>query len=402
MEPPVETGAAPAAARRPPIRIASVLTAIILTGLCLWLGLRTIGVWLLLFVSTLLALYLGAAADFLHHRTRLPRPIAFWTSVVLSLGMGVGLVALLVPPVIQQTQQLAGLLPATVKSLQGSIEELAARFPSLSRVWAPVQQNLLASLSDQLSGLMHGLLPHVVSVLEAVATVLSVVVMALYLAIEPLVYREWAVALFPPAHRDLVRDVATDLAAKLRDYIIAQLTTMLILGALTALGLRLIGVPYWLTFGVLSAAAAIVPVYGVMVSTTIPAVFVLGQPNGGVRALIVLGLGVLAHVVEGNIISPNIMAKRIDLPPVLTMMAVLIFGALLGPVGLLVAVPLLVTLMVLINRLLVSRVYEGHGFRRPARNRPMIVRVPAAGLVAYPDDGGPDLVALGETAAATR
>ncbi len=404
MATPVENGAAaPAAAeRRPPLRIAPVLTAIVLTGLLLWLGWRTVEVWLLLFVSALLALYLGAVADLLHRRARLPRPLAFWIGVVVSLGMAVGLVALLVPPVIQQTQQLASILPASVRSLEGSIQELAVRFPSLSKVWAPVQQNLLASLSDQLSGLAHGLLPHVVSVLEAVATVLSVAVMALYLAIEPLVYREWAVALFPPAHRDLVRDVATDLAAKLREYIVAQLTTMLILGALTALGLRLIGVPYWLTFGVLSAAAAIVPVYGVMVSTTIPAIFVLGQPNGGVRALVVLGLGVLCHVVEGNIISPNIMAKRIDLPPVLTMMAVLIFGALLGPVGLLVAVPLLVTVMVLIHRLLVTRVYEGRGFRRPGRNRPMVVRVPAAGIVDYPADGGPDLVALGEATAAAR
>jgi predicted PurR-regulated permease PerM len=296
-------------------------------------------------------------------------------------------VALLVPPVVEQTQQLIGILPSSIRAGQHAIEGLVARFPSLATFWASAQQNLLSSLTEQASGLFNGLLPRVFGVLELVATVLSVVVMAIYLAIEPAVYREWVVALFPPQHRELVRDVTSDLGVKLRNYIVAQLLTMIILGALTAIGLRLIGVPYWLTFGVFSAAAAIVPVYGVMLSTSVPALFVLGEPNGLIRALIVLGLGVL------------ILSKRIDLPPVLTMMAVLIFGSLLGPVGLLVAVPLLVAIMVLVQRLLVNRVYEGHGFRRPTADRPLVLRVPATdGIVSVPEDGVPDLIAIAEAA----
>jgi predicted PurR-regulated permease PerM len=396
-------GVAPRSVAPPPARgrIGPVLTAVVLTGLLLWIGLRTASIWLLLFVSVLLALYLGAVADYLHHRFRLNRRFAFWLGVVASLGIGVGVVALLVPPVVEQTQQLISILPSSIRAGQHAIEGLVARFPSLATYWAPVQQNLLSSLTEQASGLFNGLLPRVFGVLELVATLLSVAVMAIYLAIEPAVYREWMVALFPPQHRELVRDVTTDLGVKLRNYIVAQLLTMIILGALTAIGLRVIGVPYWLTFGVFSAAAAIVPVYGVMLSTSVPALFVLGEPNGLIRAFIVLGLGVLIHVIEGNLVSPNIMSKRVDLPPVLTMMAVLIFGSLLGPVGLLVAVPLLVAIMVLVQRLLVNRVYEGHGFRRPTTDRPLVLRVPATdGIVSVPDDGIPDLIAIAE--AATR
>ena len=379
-------------------RIGPVLTAVVLTGLLLWLGIKTASIWLLLFMSSLLALYLGAVADYLHRRLGLNRRVAFWLGVVLSLGMGVGLVALLVPPVVEQTQQLISILPSTVRSGQHEIEGLVARFPSLATYWAPIQQNLLSSLTEQASGVVNSVLPRVFGVLEVVATLFSVIVMAIYLAIEPAIYREWVVALFPPQHRDLVRDVASDLGMKLRDYIVAQLLTMFILGALTAIGLRLIGVPYWLTFGVFSAFAAIVPVYGVMVSTSVPALFVLGEPNGPIRALIVLGLGVLIHVIEGNVVSPNIMSKRVDLPPVLTMMAVLIFGYLLGPVGLLVAVPLLVAIMVLVQRLLVNRVYEGHGFRQPTSDRPLVIRVPVMeGVVSLPEDGVPDLIAIAES-----
>ena len=380
------------------MRVGPTLTIVVLTGLLLYLGIRTSGVWLLLFMAVLLALYLGAVADYVHRRTRLPRPVAFWLGVIVTLGMGIGLVALLVPPVIEQTQQLVSVLPSTIGALRDALQDLSVRFPSLRGAWVSVQENVLSGLSAQLSGLLNDVLPRVFSVLETVATVLSVVVMGIYLALEPVVYREWAVALFPPTHRDLVRDLVSELATKLRDYIVAQITTMIILGALTALGLKLIGVPYWLTFGVFSAAAAIVPVYGVMISTTLPALFVLGQPHGPTRALIVLGLGVLIHVIEGNLVSPNIMSKRVDLPPVLTMMAVLIFGELLGPVGLLVAVPLLVAIMVLVHRLLVNRVYEGHGFRRVGRDRPMVLRVPAPdGGVMTIDLIGVDLVAESES-----
>ena len=150
----------PASTRK--TRIGPVLTAVVLTGLLLWLGLKTAGVWLLLFTSALLALYLGAVADFFHRRTHLNRRVAFWLGVVISLGMGVGLVALLVPPVVEQTQQLIGILPSTARAAQQAVQGLAAQFPSLARYWAPVQQNLLSSMTEQASGFFNGLLPRVV------------------------------------------------------------------------------------------------------------------------------------------------------------------------------------------------------------------------------------------------
>jgi len=74
---------------------------------------------------------------------------------------------------------------------------------------------------------------------------------------------------------------------------------------------------------------------------------VLGGPEGGTRALYVLLLGVVIHLIEGNLVSPLVMSKKIDMPPVLTIVAVLIIGQLLGPLGLVVALPTLVTVMVI-------------------------------------------------------
>jgi predicted PurR-regulated permease PerM len=391
-----------------PMRIGPILTAVALTGLLLWMFLRTSDIFLLLFLAALLALYLGAVADWIARRTQLPRPLAFWLGVILTLSVGAGIVGLLVPPVIQQTQELLGLIPSTVSSLQKEIATLSARFPSLAKQIGPIQDQVLNNLPGQISAVVGDVVPRVFSVLEAITVVFTVVIMGIYLALDPAVYREWVIALFPPIHRDLVRDILTDMGSKLRDYIVAQLLTMVILGALTAVGLWLIGVPFWLTFGVLAAVAAIIPVYGVLLSTSVPALFVLTSPHGLARAAFVLGLGVLIHVIEGNFVAPNIMSKRVDLPPVLTMMAVLIFGSLLGPVGLLVSIPLLVVIMVLVHRLLVARLYEGRGFRRARRDGPITVRVPAAegggtgGVALSAYDGMPlDVIALSERARAS-
>ena len=139
--------------------------------------------------------------------------------------------------------------------------------------------------------------------------------MGIYLALHPALYREWLIALFPPIHRDLVRDVLADLADSLRAYIVGQLLTMTFLGAITALGLYLLDVPFALPFGIFTGLVAIVPFFGTLLSTTLPALFVLtghayhGFSPGG-HALLVVGLGVVVHLIEGNIVSPLVMSKQ--------------------------------------------------------------------------------------------
>ena len=106
-------------------------------------------------------------------------------------------------------------------------------------------------------------------------------------------------------------------------------------------------------------------------------------------------LGVVIHLVESNVVAPLVMQRNVELPPVLTIMAVLIFGKLLGPIGLIVAVPSLAALMVLVRRILINRIYEGHGFRRRQRDRVLLLRVPLArGGVTVPAGPAPDVIGL--------
>ncbi len=357
-------------------RAGAILASVVLVGLILWIFARSAEVFLLLFIAIIISLYLGAVRDLLVSRLRVPPRAAFLAAVLLTLVGVVGLFWLLVPAVVGQTRELIQVLPRYIAGWEASIDRFVMNFPGSDGYWQPGQHRLLRVLYEQGSSYAESVAPRVFSVFGLLISVFSVFVMSIYLALQPGVYREWVIALFPPRHRDLVRDILRDVADSLRSYIVGQLTTMAALAALTAFFLWLLNVPYWLTFGVFTGSVAIVPFFGSLLSTMLPAAFVLSGPHGGTRALLVLGVGIIVHLVEGNLISPLVMSKNVELPPVLTIMSVLVIGKLLGPLGLVVAVPTLAMLMVVVRRILINRIYEGKGFRKAERDRILRLRVP--------------------------
>jgi predicted PurR-regulated permease PerM len=381
-------------------RFAPILTAVVITVLLIMLFGHAAELFILLFIAILISLYLGAVADWLRDRARLSRGVSLAIAVVSTLAAVVALFWVLVPPVIDQTQALIRVLPQYIQNWERGLERLASRFPALQD--AVGEGTLLRAVYERITGAFGDVVPKVYGVLHGAINVFAVAIMSLYLALHPGLYREWMIAMFPPIHRDLVRDVLGDLANTLRSWIVGQLLAMTILGVFTAAGLYFLEVPYWLTFGVFTGVVAVVPFFGSLVSTVLPALFVIAGNgiwglSGFTHALLVAALGVVIHVIEANVVLPRIMQKQIDLPPVLTIMAVLIMGKLLGPIGLVVAVPTLAVIMVVVRRILISRIYEGQGFRRTTRDSVLVIRVPAAkGGVLVPPPPGVDPLTLAE------
>lgn len=379
------------------VRVAPIITGVILTLLLLWMLGATADVFLLLFIAILISLYLGAVRDLFVDKLHVPPKLAFFLSIVGTVAALLGLLAILLPPVVEQTRALIVVMPSYIAAWEAGIDKLIARFPALRDVWKPGEHPLLGAVYDQVAGQAQLVVPRVFSLVNLLIDCFAVGVMSIYLALQPGVYREWLIALFPPIHRDLVRDVLRDLGDALRAYIVAQLLAMTVLAALTAAGLYLLDVPYWLTFGIFTGLVAVIPFFGTLVSTILPALFVLGGTGGGTRALYVLALGVVIHLIEGNLVAPLVMSKKIEMPPVLTITSVLVMGKLLGPLGLVVALPTLVTVMVIVRRILINRIYEGKGFRKSTRDRIFVLRVPVPdGGVIVPSAQPPDLIGIRE------
>jgi predicted PurR-regulated permease PerM len=390
-------------------KFAPILTATVLTVLLIWLFKTVAQVFVLLMLGVLVSLYLGAVAEWFQRRMRMPEGVAFAAAIIGSVGALALLVWILAPPVIEQTRQLIQQMPTFISSWENGLDHLAAKFPALRDVIGDQKDHkTVRAAYDELSGLAGSLPTKLFEIVHAAINIFAVGVMGIYLALHPALYREWLIALFPPIHRDLVRDVLADLADSLRAYIVGQLMTMSFLGAITALGLYVLNVPFSLPFGIFTGLVAIIPFFGTLLSTTLPALFVLtGTGYHGIspvgHALLVVGLGVVVHLIEGNIVSPLVMSRKVDLPPVLTIMAVLVIGQLLGGLGLIVALPTLAALMVIVRRILITRIYEGQGFRKTTRERPLVLRVPVpGGGVIVPPGVQVDIVTNAESAGVTR
>ena len=340
--------------------------ALFIAALAIWFVVRVVDVLLIVFIAVLLAFYFSSITDLLERRFGIARWLGL-AIAVLATGTGLaGLGALLVPPVIDQTQALIGGLPETLTNIQNVIARWASQYPVLRRTdLADPQSGLVAALvNDATDFLRSSLFPYVRAGGKLFIEAASVLVMALYLARQPALYREGMVVLVPPQHRDTAGRILRDVGATLRAWVVGQLLAMLVLAALTALGLWILRVPYWLAFGIFTGLVALVPFFGTLVSTIVPALFVLGTGDW-LHVAAVLLLGVVVHVFEANVVVPRIMQQHVALPPVLTISSVLIMGTLLGAVGLVVAVPLLAVALVLVRQILQGEIY-GDGDERPA------------------------------------
>jgi predicted PurR-regulated permease PerM len=215
---------------------------------------------------------------------------------------------------------------------------------------------LATSLNEMFGALRGAVVPYLKGGLELIIVTVSVVVMAVYLVRNPAVYLEGLVALVPPARRPLARVILYDLKLTLHSWVVGQIIAMVVLAALTTLGLWVLGVPYFLAFGMFAGLAAIVPFFGTLASTLVPALFALGVMGLG-KALAVTALGVGVHLVEANFVAPVVMERKVNLPPVITIAGVLLIGKLFGLAGLIVAVPILAFVMVLVRHLLLGEIY---------------------------------------------
>ena len=177
------------------IKLAPILTTVILTVLLLWMVGKTANVFLLLFIATILSLYLGAVRDILVKRGRVPERLAFFLAVVgtiVALGF---LITLLVPPVVEQTRSLIDVLPAYITNWEQGIDRFVARFPALRSVWKPGQHQALQAVYERLSTTAGDVVPKVLSIVQVLIDAFAVMVMSIYMALQPGVYREWVIAL---------------------------------------------------------------------------------------------------------------------------------------------------------------------------------------------------------------
>lgn len=328
-----------------------VAVALLVVGLAL-LAWKTAEALLLVFAGGLLAIFLRMLSQAVSRWLRVPARWSFAATVLGLLLLFGGLGWALAPRVSDQATQLIQVLP-------GAVSSLAARFDSYS--WGP---RLLSQLRGALlqAGLFTSVFGTLRLTVDALARLVFVVFIGLFVGADPGRYRRGLVRLLPPPVRPRAHKVLGEIILTLRQWLLGQLVAMLLIGSLVGLGLWLLGVPLALTLGLLAGLLEFIPFIGPIVAA-LPAL-ALAFVQGPWQALYVLLLFLGIQQVEGNAVQPLIQQRMVALPPLITLTATLLAAALFGFVGILVATPLTAVALVLVKMLLQEDVY-GDGVELP-------------------------------------
>lgn len=194
------------------------------------------------------------------------------------------------------------------------------------------------------------------STLGAIGSASLMLILALYLAMDPRQYRQGFIRLIPPDYREDIDAALTASGDALSKWLKGQGISMLFVGVATAIGLALLQVPLALTVGVIAGVLAFIPFFGPIASGVLAVM--LAFIEGPEKALYVAMLCLAIQQIEGNVLMPLVQRWAVELPPVLGIAAAVIFGILFGIAGVLFATPLMVIVMVLVQKLYVEAFLE--------------------------------------------
>ncbi|WP_164157388.1 AI-2E family transporter [Sandarakinorhabdus rubra] len=293
---------------------------------------------LILFASALVGLMLSDFAGLLQRWLRLPFAAALAAAVIIPLLALLVVFGLFGQVMVEQFLLLADRFPAALAQVRGWAEA------------TPIGRQILAQIStaapkmEQVVDFAQSALANVGSAITGLAVVL---VAALYLAAQPRLYVDGLVAMLPPARQARALETVAAVRTALTFWLKGQAIGMAFVAVGTSFGLWLVGLPSPLAIGLVAGLCEFVPYLGVIL-VSVPTV-ILGFGQGVETGLFTIVALVVVQQLQGNVVMPIAQSRFGDLPPVLTIFSLIAAGSLLGPLGVILAVPLTVVGMALLK-----------------------------------------------------
>ena len=345
---------APASAAEPHPKREAVPTMyrpVLLAAALLILGLlfqQLLTLLLAVLITVILAIPVSAIATLLERR-RVPRPLGALAGLLIGFAVVGGVFALIIPQLIAQIQQFADSVPGTVDSISAGIANVTGGDPT---VVGDSIQSWIQGFIDSPQRLIGPVASFGLNLAGALGAMLLILVTVFYTAARPAPLVSGALRLMPPARRERAHAVMNRLRTAWIGWMKGVLVDMAVSGVLLYVGLSLIGLDFALLFAAISALLVVIPYFGAVLGGIPPVLFALA--DSPTKALLVLVVYVIVQQVEGNLIIPLVMARTAKLHPALVAVGVVVVGQLFGYLGLFVAVPILSTLVILVQELWVK------------------------------------------------
>jgi predicted PurR-regulated permease PerM len=329
------------------VRATGIAIGLILLTLVLWqLGF----VFLLVFAAILVAIFLRALAMLISDRTPLGPGASLATVLCVLVLVTAGFGMYLTPRLTEQASQMKDTLP----NAWSRVEDYVRTLPFGDQI-----VNQAGGENGVLTGeAVQSKLPRLFSVtFTGVVQFAFVLITGIYLAARPQPYIQGILKLLPGKHRGRACEFLSATGYTLQWWLIGQAIIMILVGAATATGLALLGVPLALMLGVIAGLLDFVPNIGPIIAA-VPGVLV-ALLSGPETALYAALLYFAIQQLEGYVLTPLVHKQTVSLEPALIITAQLGFGLTVGALGVLLATPLVAVALVAIKMLYVEDVL-GH------------------------------------------
>ncbi len=279
----------------------------------------------------------------------LPRALSVVVVFAVLFAIIAGLGWLIVPTMLREAQVLVEEAPATLTRARELLRDLDAA--SADQVMSSAQ-SIASRFGDMVLRLP-------LTIFSSTIDLILVVFMAAYWLIEAPDLKRFTLSLFPEEHRDRAGGIMDAVGSTMGGFVRGTVIDSVIIGALTWVGLAVIGVEYPLVLAVVQGIGELIPVVGPIIAA-IPAMIV-AFAHSPEQALFVLIFFIVLQQVESNLLLPLIMRQQADVPPLVSLVAVLVGSALGGLLGGIIAIPLAGAFRILLVRVVAPAEREWTG-----------------------------------------
>lgn len=299
-------------------------------------------VFIVLFTSILLAAAVAPAARFMERHFHVPRGVSVLAVYLLVLLILIGVVALIVPLVLSEVNSLTSAVPGYVADLQRAVQRVA---PDEAQRFST--SSITGSLTGYLSSVSSFLADLVFKTLSLSIDVILILVMAYFLAVEE-DFASLAISRFvPPEQRPRAQRLLGRIGTRLGQWARAQMLLALFFGVAFGIGLRVMGLHYAVTLGVVGGVLEIIPYVGGFITVALAILVALTQ-----RPILVIPMLVWYAIVveaEGHVIAPKLMDRVLHIHPLVVVVALFLGAEALGILGALLAVPIAIVVQGLLD-----------------------------------------------------
>jgi predicted PurR-regulated permease PerM len=298
------------------------------------------------FGGVVLAVALRALADLLVTRLRIPQRGSLLGALMLIVLLVAAVAWLAGGPLIEQLVKMRERLPAALETMTVWIHAHPVGRLGLQAWQEATADGVPWNRVAGIAGLTFGMLGNAA----------LLVIMGIFLAGAPGVYRGGLVRLMPVPYRARVDEALGESGQALHRWLLGQSISMAFVGGAMALGLWLLGIALPLAVGLIAGLLGFIPFFGAIAGGLLAVL--LAFMDGPSAALHVALLCVAIQQVEGHLLMPLVQKWAVELPPVLGIAAAVVFGALFGIIGVLFATPMMVVFVTLVRKLYVEDFLE--------------------------------------------